>query len=61
MTCALLGSFKVIKDNFEIRKINRYSNKQNHLDYFLLGESRNLAKKCSVQAENDQPLLSCEL
>lgn len=49
-----------IKNKFKIRKITDVT-KQNRLDYFLFGESWNFTKKCSIWAENYQPLFSHEL
>lgn len=49
-----------IKNKFKIRKITDVT-RQNRLDYFLFGESWNFTKKCSIWAENYQPLFSHEL
>lgn len=61
MTFALLGTLLKKPDRLELSKINQYNNKQNCLDYFLLGEPWNFVIQCSAEAENVQSLFSCEL
>lgn len=60
MTFALLGAL-LKNGSLELSKTNRYNNKLNCLDYFLLGEPWNFVIQSSIEAENFQSLFSCEL